>query len=312
MKVPLIKYKPIQDNYILGADISSFEKKLKGLSGCRVILNEKKNSVLKISSGEGYNSRLQNQKEKQQEWGKISVPNVSVPGIINWGFSEEGLFFFEMEYINGRGYKEFLSDGSPEEINFFAETILDLIKFFFSNSQGSDFSRFKNLVLEKINSLELDEEIEPDFIKFLETKISSLDEDFFYFGVCHGDLSLPNILFCRENLSLIDFLDSFIESPVVDLVKLKQDLFHLFSFLSCSDTKIKLRGIQSAKYIWKKIEKEFSEHVSKDSFKVLEVVNFLRILPYAKQEEVKSSIINIIKELSIYEEFNRSHGGKIL
>jgi tRNA A-37 threonylcarbamoyl transferase component Bud32 len=291
---------------------SNPQRSLKGLSGCRVILNEERNSVIKISSGKNYNSRLQTQKEKQQRGEKIKVSNVIVPKIIRWGISEEGLFFFEMEYVNGREYKEFLSDGSPEEINFFIGTIVDLIRFFFSDSQRSDFSQFKNLVIEKINSLELDKEIEPDFIKFLETKVSSLDEGFFYFGDCHGDLSLPNILFCRENLALIDFLDSFIESPVVDLVKLKQDLFHLFSFLSCSDSKIKLRGIQSAKYIWKKIEKEFSEHVSKDSFKILEVVNFLRILPYAKQEETKSSILNIIKELPIYEEFNRSHGGKIL
>lgn len=291
---------------------SNPQRSLKGLSGCRVILNEERNSVIKISSGKNYNSRLQTQKEKQQRGEKIKVSNVIVPKIIRWGISEGGLFFFEMEYVNGREYKEFLSDGSPEEINFFIGTIVDLIRFFFSDSQRSDFSQFKNLVIEKINSLELDKEIEPDFIKFLETKVSSLDEGFFYFGDCHGDLSLPNILFCRENLALIDFLDSFIESPVVDLVKLKQDLFHLFSFLSCSDSKIKLRGIQSAKYIWKKIEKEFSEHVSKDSFKILEVVNFLRILPYAKQEETKSSILNIIKELPIYEEFNRSHGGKIL
>lgn len=290
---------------------SNPQRSLKGLSGCRVILNEERNSVIKISSGKNYNSRLQTQKEKQQRGEKIKVPNVIVPKVIRWGISEEGLFFFEMEYVNGREYKEFLSDGSPEEINFFIETIVNLIRFFFSDSQRSDFSQFKNLVAEKINSLELDKEIEPGFIKFLETKVSSLDEGFFYFGECHGDLSLPNILFCRENIALIDFLDSFIESPVVDLVKLKQDLFYLFSFLSCSDAKIKLRGIQSAKYIWKKIEKEFSEHVSKDSFKILEVVNFLRILPYSKQEDVKSSILNIIKELPIYEEFNRSHGGKI-
>ena len=42
-------------------------------------------------------------------------------------------------------------------------------------------------------------------------------------GTCHGDLTFSNILFNGNNYYLIDFLDSFIESPLLDIVKLRQD-----------------------------------------------------------------------------------------
>ena len=40
-------------------------------------------------------------------------------------------------------------------------------------------------------------------------------------GKCHGDLTFSNILFNGNNYYLIDFLDSFIESPLLDLVKIE-------------------------------------------------------------------------------------------
>ena len=37
-------------------------------------------------------------------------------------------------------------------------------------------------------------------------------------GICHGDLTFSNILFNGNNYYLIDFLDSFIEYPLMDIV----------------------------------------------------------------------------------------------
>ena len=44
-----------------------------------------------------------------------------------------------------------------------------------------------------------------------------------YKNVCHGDLTLSNLIFKNNEIYCIDFLDSFIDSPIIDLVKLKQD-----------------------------------------------------------------------------------------
>jgi hypothetical protein len=48
-------------------------------------------------------------------------------------------------------------------------------------------------------------------------------------GFCHGDLTLSNILIqesTNDKIVLIDFLDSFLESPLSDMCKINQDLSH--------------------------------------------------------------------------------------
>ncbi len=50
-------------------------------------------------------------------------------------------------------------------------------------------------------------------------------------GICHGDLTFSNMLFNGNNYYLIDFLDSFVESPLLDIVKLRQDSAYLWSQL---------------------------------------------------------------------------------
>ncbi|MBT0858600.1 phosphotransferase, partial [Campylobacter coli] len=51
----------------------------------------------------------------------------------------------------------------------------------------------------------------------------------FPIGYCHGDLTFSNILFQNQNIVLIDFLDNFIETPLQDVVKLRQDTRHKWS-----------------------------------------------------------------------------------
>jgi len=49
-------------------------------------------------------------------------------------------------------------------------------------------------------------------------------------GKCHGDLTLSNILY-NGKFIIIDFLDSFIETPIMDIVKIKQDTKYGWSFM---------------------------------------------------------------------------------
>ena len=44
-------------------------------------------------------------------------------------------------------------------------------------------------------------------------------------GACHGDLTLSNMIFSQQqDLVLIDFLDTYLESPLQDLAKISQEL----------------------------------------------------------------------------------------
>ena len=49
------------------------------------------------------------------------------------------------------------------------------------------------------------------------------------YSFCHGDLTFANIIFHSNRLYFIDFLDSFIDSYLIDFAKLKQDLFYFWN-----------------------------------------------------------------------------------
>lgn len=53
----------------------------------------------------------------------------------------------------------------------------------------------------------------------------------FPMGPCHGDLTLSNVILDpMSGITLIDFLDTFLETPLQDVAKLKQDFVYGWSF----------------------------------------------------------------------------------
>lgn len=117
-------------------------------------------------------------------------------------------------------------------------------------------------------------------------------------GLCHGDLTFSNILFNGNNYYLIDFLDSFIESPLLDIVKLRQDTAWLWSqlmYVNPFDT-IRLR------IAFQKIDRELDSYFRGKYewygryYKPLQLMNFLRILQYAHEEKVIDYLKNAIHE----------------
>ena len=123
---------------------------------------------------------------------------------------------------------------------------------------------------------------------------------------CHGDLTLNNMLFLDSNIYLIDFLDSFVESPIIDLVKLKQDLQFFWSqkLLGISNT----RSNCAYYYIWDKLNVEFKELINSIEFKVFEAINFLRIEPYVSNEFERNLLDEIIRRLEVHAELNNANG----
>lgn len=117
-------------------------------------------------------------------------------------------------------------------------------------------------------------------------------------GTCHGDLTFSNILFNGNNYYLIDFLDSFIESPLMDLVKIRQDSRYGWSLLMYGREYDAVR----MNIISQKIDKEIDEYYSKfdwyrKCYKPMQLMNFLRVLQYAKEERVVDYLKNVIKTL---------------
>lgn len=107
-------------------------------------------------------------------------------------------------------------------------------------------------------------------------------------GLCHGDLTFSNILFNGNNYYLIDFLDSFVETPLQDIVKIRQDTAHRWSQLMYTKRYDAVR----LHIVLDKIDREIDTYFSnkyqwyRDYYQVMQLMNILRILPYAKEAKV--------------------------
>lgn len=278
-----------------------------GLSGCKLEISADGRFVTKTSPNNDYNKRLSDQIKKQREFGEMSIIGIKCPRIFKTGNNKENLSYFTMEYVIGKNYKDFLNYSSPEEIQYFTNSIFEYIESIgFSESEYTR-EEFLEICTEKLESIKINVP-DSEFCEFLSNKISEIKEINIPISFCHGDLTLSNILFNKKTIFLLDFLDSYIESWVIDLVKLKQDLFYFWNFLRDGDEP-NLRFMQSSIKIWNSIEQKYPEIISSEEFRILEALNFLRIYPYAKEKKDLLIIENILKKLPIYEEFNNPNGG---
>jgi hypothetical protein len=280
--------------------------KKKGLSGCNLNLVNDGRLVRKSSSNINYNSRLHLQMEKQKSFSNISIKGIKTPKIINSGY-ENNIFYFDMEYIFGHQPFDFFISGTKTEINNFIKYLNNYFNFLFSSTHIIEISYFKTENIKKLNSLHNNSE-HKDFINYLIDKVNDLESNTFIKSDCHGDFTIANMIYYNNNIYLLDFLDSYINSPIIDLVKLKQDLYHNWSLLNSNYTEQEFyRASQISVFIWNKIYLEYSEYINTKEFKIIEAINFLRIEPYINSD-MKLSLNKIIKSLEIYEEFNNTNG----
>ena len=118
-------------------------------------------------------------------------------------------------------------------------------------------------------------------------------------GLCHGDLTFSNVLFNGNNYYLIDFLDSFVETPLQDIVKIRQDTRYYWSQLMYTKQYDAVR----LRIVCDKIDSEIDSYFRgkyqwyADNYKTVQLMNILRILPYTHEERVVTYLKNILKEL---------------
>ena len=117
-------------------------------------------------------------------------------------------------------------------------------------------------------------------------------------GQCHGDLTFSNILFNGNNYYLIDFLDSFLESPLLDLVKIRQDSNYGWSQLMYGHDfdSVRMRIISD------KIDKEIDIYYSNYDwynkyYSTFQLMNFLRVIQYAKEERTVAFLKNVLNSI---------------
>ena len=278
---------------------------VKGHSGCQIEIVREEDGlfVYKSTRDPKYLNRLCLQGQKQQEAAQLKLQHIRVPKVFDIKQDKDSVTL-KMEYVYSKSFVGYFECAGFEQISYFIQALCLYLDYEVQNSPlqmvKAEVIKTKfDDVKDKIDSnlmLKDDEEIKAILNRSSEL-ISPLSDLLLPVGKCHGDLTFSNILFNGNNYYLIDFLDSFIESPILDIVKIRQDSAYLWSqlmYVGENDT-LRLRIVAD------KVDQEIVKYASQFEwikyYPVFQVMNFLRVLQYAKEEKVIRYLKQILNQL---------------
>lgn len=283
---------------------------IQGHSGCEIVIVHEDNElqIHKSTHDPSYIPRLVNQAKKQLAASKIEYQNIRVPKIFDV-LESESEATIKMEYIYSRNYIEHFEQAGFEQIKYLISAIKYFIDLEISNSamqlvpsniltgKMDDVAR----KVEKNFHLKDDHEAR-ELVRRSSEVMDSVGDMLMPVGICHGDLTFSNILFNGNNYYLIDFLDSFIESPLLDVVKIRQDTAYLWSTLMYNKPFDRVRLSIISEKIDEAIDEYFTAKYKwyRDYYMPLQLMNFLRILQYGHDAKVIAYLKRVISSQLVY------------
>lgn len=255
---------------------------LRGHSGCKLKLYENENSLIvrKSSPDLAYNVRLKDQAEKQRKFKNMLI---KAPQVLSEGYDDQ-IYWFEMQYVHGQKLSEWLKKNPFEK----TKNIINHIGLSITNNLNIENKAVENSKIKaKLLSLRTNEVINRlGLMNILNHKVQELNIPL---GYCHGDLTLENIIIDKDdNIYFIDFLDSFINSPLLDVAKLYQDFYFLWSFRDDNSALNKIKVAYLEKF-WLNQFKIFESF--RDEINFLYILNLLRIVPYSQSAKLTNRLI---------------------
>lgn len=281
---------------------------VKGHSGCQidVVREDGKLFIYKSTFDKGYLDRLSLQGQKQQQAAQIGLQHIRVPQICEINRDDESVSI-KMEYVYSKSFVGYFEYAGFEQISYFIKALCLFLDYEVKNSSMQVVSaeilrqKFADVKKKTINNaaLKCDDEV-LDILERSSIHFEGAEDMMLPVGKCHGDLTFSNILFNGNNYYLIDFLDSFVESPLLDIVKIRQDSAYLWSQLMYSGDCDTIRLKIVADKIDKGIVRFASQYEWFRHYKLFQLMNFLRILQYAKEPKVIDYLKNVLNKL-LYE-----------
>ena len=264
-----------------------------GLSGSKLeILPE--GLIRKYSPGDYFNDRFKLQIDKQIAFSKNNHNNLFTPDIVH--YNDE---YFDMQYILGESYNEFFSKCNKQDLDNIVNICSNYFNKILSSSEKYTDENIKYLLIDKFNKLKK-ESTHIEYIDYIIQKINSSQFNDIPKTHCHGDFTVANMIFFKGKICCIDFLDSYIETVIVDMVKLKQDIYYEW-ILNINEGNLRIR--QSFDYLWNKLYSEFKQYYNLEFTNFITILNWLRIEPYIKTDKQKIILNNNIISSKYYEEF---------
>jgi hypothetical protein len=116
-------------------------------------------------------------------------------------------------------------------------------------------------------------------------------------GPNHGDLTLSNMILTTDSLTFLDFMETYLDSPMQDIVKLRQDTKHHWILLRypvkiANRTMVVSRLNAMDQYI--ALEWPTAQRCG---YNTLQFLNLIRILPYATEERVVTWVLGELRRI---------------
>lgn len=291
---------------------------LKGHSGCRIYLIIPEGSsalVRKISKEIGYNERLRKQcfKQKTYRSNYAHVPEVLEEGMIN------DLYYYDMEYVRGISVSSMLESCSVDKIESISNFLVNIVnenqktETFDENGWTSAIAHKLKSTFDNIPKRCCNKTIKESFELLSNHKWTDIGT-----SSSHGDLTLENIIYSYdEKFYLIDFLDTFYETWIIDMSKILQDLVvgwafrHQFMKTDAISENTKIRILLLNKQFISSIEDVLVNEKLWDDIYACLLLNLLRIIPYIQDDRIHvflnksiNTIMSNIERGGLYEFIN--------
>lgn len=245
--------------------------------------------VRKFSKDAAYNERLLLQAKKQRDFDKFNkLSNFSAPRVLDQSSVDKAETWFDMKYVHAQKYSEFLERASVHEIRQLSKEFIAYFNQQFADAreQQVDQKIFKSKAQSVQDLLSSREDIDSGLCDAAFLFLSNVPGKVLPLAQCHGDFTFSNMLFDKNQIYLVDFLDSFVESPLIDFVKFRQDTFFHWSLLI--DHEIEYSRIAKIVQVFRFLDHEIVNAFKGNTFvkqwyNYLQVFNLVRILPYVHQ-----------------------------
>jgi len=228
--------------------------------------------------------RLANQVIKQQQF--KNTENIITP--YTEIISENKII---IDLVRGHTLAEKLFTSSIQEIKNYAQRLLEIIDF---NLKTSSLEVFRSKIcLDKLSTIKEIEEtkIFPELTKQILSIKCKIPV-----GVCHGDLTISNCMIDIDGkLVLLDFLDTFYETPIQDIASLFQETWAEWSLLVCKKS---VHGLCRFRIWLKYLEKLLFERYSEQEWwplvEIFTRIKLIRTLPYLTSDDEKKYIFQVL------------------
>lgn len=270
-----------------------FIKSLNGHSGCGLNLYKQEEILFlrKDSGNPEYNRRLKKQFIKQN---KFSLLGIKTPKVFNYG-QENGLFYFDMEFLNGVTLAEYMANIKIKEINSLISLLFKSLPVQTSIKNADADAIFKKKISQIKKQLRPSDTEALQAVKILE----NFDFSNVPYSYCCGDLTLENIMLDdNKQIYLIDFLDSFYNSWMIDIAKLLQDLELHWSYRHQNiDFNLAMRLAVAKEALLENIAEYGNAHKNIITIYHILLLNMLRIIPYAKDNKTHDFLKSALNKI---------------